>query len=415
MVLLFVVLASLSVALGVRAADICDEVSFAPAQYFATGGSPLNVVVADFDGNGTQDFAVNNAFDVAVHFGDGHGGFSTPERVTIGGYHEGLATGDFNGDAKPDLAVTNFDDESVSILLNDGSGGFGAPSVFPTGGTAGRVAIGDFNNDNKPDLAVVTDRLTDLPAVTILLGNGSGQFGPPNSYSVPLGPVALTVADFNGDGNLDVALSTYDSRQVEVLLGDGQGHLTEGAGYSLDGDSFAIISGDFNGDGNIDVAVAVGNIYPNNHVAIFLGDGSGAFTLAQKVYVADATGLATGDFNGDGKLDLAAATSAFSAVSVALGDGSGQFGTPQDVLLERPREDVFDVAAGDFDSDGKPDLVTADYATLEEFPVGNAGVLLNLPSIKCVAAESNSSRTRADTGRFRVTHNDCTVESLLLH
>jgi hypothetical protein len=383
LLLLFVFLASLSVALAVRGADICDEVSFTPAQYFATGGSPQNVVVADFDGNGTQDFAVNNSFDVAVHFGDGHGGFSAPEKVTMRSFHQWLATGDFNGDGKPDLAVTNFFDETVSILLNDGTGGFGAPSVFPTGGTAGHVATGDFNNDNKLDLAILTDE----SGVTILLGNGSGQFGPPQSYAVPLGPVALTVADFNGDGNLDVAVSTYPSMTVKVLLGDGQGHLTGGAGYSLDGDSFAIISGDFNGDGNIDLSVGVINIYPNNHVAIFLGDGSGAFTLAQKIYVFDVTNLATGDFNGDGKLDLAAATYSLSAVSVALGDGSGHFGTPQDVLLERPRVAVLDVAAGDFNSDGKPDLVTADYATLEEFPKGNAGVLLNLPSLKCVAAD----------------------------
>jgi hypothetical protein len=385
--------------------DVCDKVHFAPPQYLPTGGAPLNVVVADFDSDGTQDFAVNNDTDVIVYFSDRSGGFTAPETVPLGGYHQGIATGDFNGDGNPDLAVTNYYEQSVSILLNDGSGGFSAPSVFSTGAIADQVAVGDFNNDNKVDLAILTGGST----VTILLGNGSGRFGRPSSYLVPKGPVDLTVADFNNDGALDVAVSTYDSMKVKVLLGDGEGHLTGGPAYSLDGNSFAIESGDFNGDGNIDLAVGVNNIYPNNHVAIFIGDGSGAFTLTDKVHVPDVTGLAAADFNGDGNLDIAAATYSFSAVSVALGDGTGQFDVARDVLVAHPRHYVFNVATGDFNNDGNPDLVAADY-------VGNdAAVLLNIPRVNIEAPDPSASEPGSDTGRFRVTRTGCTTEPLLVH
>jgi hypothetical protein len=388
-------------------ADGCEELSFTPPQYFPTGGSSLNVVVADFNGDGAQDFAVNNDTNVVVYFGDGRGGFGAAETLSLGGYHQGIATGDFNGDGKPDLAVTNYYEQSVSILLNDGSGGFSAPVNFSTGAIADKVAIGDFNNDDKLDLAI----LTGGNPVTILLGNGAGRFGGPSSYPAPKGPIDLTLADFNNDGALDVAISTYASMKVKILLGDGQGHLTGGNAYSLDGNSFAIESGDFNDDGNVDLAVSVSNIYPNDHVAIFIGDGSGAFTLAQKVYVPDATGLTTGDFNGDGKLDFAAATYGFSVVSVALGDGSGHFGAAQDVLVAHPRQSVFDVATGDFNGDGKADLVTADYGSRSR----GAAVLLNLPSVKIVAADATASEPGTDTGKFRVTRTGCTDEPLLVY
>jgi hypothetical protein len=386
-------------------AEVCDKVNFAPPQYLPTGGFPLNVVVADFDGDGAQDFAVNNDTDVIVYFSDRRGGFTTPETVSLGVYHQGLATGDFNADGKPDLAVTNLYEQSVSVLLNDGSGGFSAPSFFPTGANAAEVAVGDFNNNNKLDLAIITGGST----VTILLGHGDGQFGPPSSYPAPRGPTDLTVADFNNDGALDVAVSTYDSMKVKILLGDGQGHLTGGAAYSLDGNSFAIASGDFNGDGNVDLAAGVDNIYPNNHVAVFVGDGSGAFTLSQKVYVAGVTGLTTADFNGDGNLDIAAATYGFSVVSVALGDGSGQFGILRDLLLAHPRQYVYKIATADFNGDDHPDIVTADYEP------GVAAVLLNVPRINIEASDPSASEPGIDTGKFRVTRTGCTDQPLLVH
>ena len=117
---------------------------------------------------------------------------------------------------------------------------------------------------------------------------------------------------------------------------DGKGHPAGGNSYDLGGNSFAIVAGDFNGDGVPDLAAGVNNIYPNNHVAIFIGDGSGAFTSAPNVYVPDVTGLAAADFNGERKLDLAIATYGFSAVDVAVSDGNGRLDTPRELLWRIP-------------------------------------------------------------------------------
>jgi hypothetical protein len=173
-----------------------------------------------------------------------------------------VAVGDFNGDGKPDLAVANWNSNSVSVLLGNGDGSFQAAQDFGAGISPESVAVGDFNGDGKPDLAVAN---FGSATVSVLLGNGDGSFRPAQDFVVGRGAYSVAVGDFNGDGKPDLAVANFWSTNVSVLLGNGDGSFQAAQNFGTGGyGSFpaSVAVGDFNGDGKPDLAVA--NYYSNN-------------------------------------------------------------------------------------------------------------------------------------------------------
>ena len=168
------------------------------------------------------------SFAAATNFGGGNGPYA-------------MAVGDFNGDGKQDLAVTNVSSNSVSILLGDGSGNFGAPVNFGVGDDPVSVAVGDFNGDGKQDLATANIGSNN---VSILLGDGTGNFNPAVNFAVGSYPYSVAVGDFNGDGEPDLAAANNGSNDVSILLGDGTGNFSAatsfGAGMALSQSQWAI-------------------------------------------------------------------------------------------------------------------------------------------------------------------------------
>jgi hypothetical protein len=169
-----------------------------------------------------------------------------------------VAVGDFNGDGHPDIAVTSPDDNSVSVLLGTGKGGFGAQSTFGVGDNPQSVVVGDFNGDGNLDLAVANEGDN---TIGLLLGTGTGSFGAQTTFPAWDVPIALAVGDFNGDGQLDVAvtLSGGFNNVVNVLLGTGKGSFqsqTSPPIWIVGSFPAGLASGDFNGDGKSDLAVA---------------------------------------------------------------------------------------------------------------------------------------------------------------
>src|SRR5439155_1645054 len=164
----------------------------------------------------TVNFWSKNA---SVLLGNGLGSFASATNFTVGGggYPDSIAVGDFNGDGKLDLAVSNFVSNNVSIFLGNGAGGFSAATNFAVGAGPASVAVGDFNGDGKPDLAV--SNLTSNN-VSICLGNGAGGFSAARNFGVGAGPESVAVGDFNGDGKLDLAVANYLSSNVSILLGN---------------------------------------------------------------------------------------------------------------------------------------------------------------------------------------------------
>jgi hypothetical protein len=356
------------------AATSTKYIAFTLASSPAVGSGPDSAAVGDFNGDGKLDLAVSNycgsdatcqSGTVSILLGDGTGNFTLASSPAVGSVPWSVAVGDFNGDGKLDLAVGSKD--GASVLLGDGTGNFTLAWSLATGDYLPSVVVGDFNRDGKLDLAV-----GDL----VLLGDGTGSFTPVSSLPAA-GPMA--VGDFNGDGNLDLAVASGNA--VFILLGDGTGNFALVSSQAVGIEPYSVAVGDFNGDGKPDLAVANNcgsdpTCQSAGTLSILLGDGTGNFTLATSPTVGDGPrSVAVGDFNGDGKLDLAVANNGSFSASVLLGDGSGNF-----TLASSPGADESpqSVAVGDFNGDGKPDLAVADFSS------GTVSVLLQVPAAPAV-------------------------------
>ena len=326
-----------------------------PAANVATVNTGFVTVITPGPGGGTSNTVF---FTVADERGSAVA-FSLASSPHVGSYTESVAVGDFNRDGKLDLAVVDECGTAgycgfpgrVSILLGDGIGNFTLTSSWGAGYRADSVAVGDFNGDGNLDLAVANDcnggpYSCYMPGnVSILLGDGTGNFtGAAGGVGAAgNGSPSVAVGDFNRDGNLDLAVADEGDSLVVIDLGDGTGgfpnFLFPGVGSSPE----SVAVGDFNGDGKLDLAVT-----GSSTTAILLGDGTGNFTAAPPVAVGGYA-VATGDFNGDGNLDLAVTGS--STTAILLGDGTGNF-----TLASSLTVGGWSVATGDFNGDGDLDL-----------------------------------------------------------
>ncbi len=279
---------------------------------FRAAGAPIGasgaaaaIASADFNGDGVADLAVGSSNVLRILLGDGAGSFNPApgSPVAIGGEPVGITAADLNGDGKTDLVMPVFDNaDRIAILLGDGAGRFaqaaGSPLLVGRGDFVAVVAR-DFNGDAKPDLAIANNGANEI---FLRLGDGAGGFGPASSVLVVRGPGPLAAADVNGDGKAD--LLAVVAKGTVVLLGNGAGGFrTAGAPLAAGGNDITVA--DFSGDGKLDFATADGEA---NRIAVLLGDGAGGFVpVALSPFAAYATRhVAPGDFNGDGKADILA-------------------------------------------------------------------------------------------------------------
>jgi hypothetical protein len=329
----------------------------APLTY-SVGPSPSSMVAADFNGDGKLDLAVSDQANQTVYIllGNGDGTFQPPltaatglsttstPAIVDGGYvpaDGGLDGGagpipivaaDFNGDGKLDLAVgSDTMSGGVVILLGNGDGTFRPYVSYGTSTCATYMAVGDFNQDEKLDL-VYADCVTPGTGLWFLQGNGDGTFQPPASISgtSSLGTITMLVtADLNGDGRLDLvageavvgeALAQFQPEQQAgpcgawVWLGNGDGTFQSPVEYANDADyyTFGLAIGDFNASGVLDAVLANANLIPDytgyGALSILLGNGNGTFQNGINFQVPSLASVVGGDFNGDGKMDVAVAT-----------------------------------------------------------------------------------------------------------
>jgi hypothetical protein len=296
-----------------------------------------------------------------------------------GGTHpNGVVVADFNGDGKLDIAVSNFEQNSVAVFLNRGSGIFAPRTIAPiittvqldssSGLNVGGLAVGDFNEDGKPDLVVPT--IAGSQVSIVLLGNGDGTFRQqppiPNSF----GFLRAKVADLNGDGHQDLVFAMNGS--LGISLGNGDGEFQAMTGLpSPSGLYLGLAVVDFNGDGKLDiVATDFGSPFGGLGTLLFYaGNGDGTFADATAVTLEISSfpgSLASGDFNGDGKQDLLIGFP--SSAFVVFGNGDGTFNQSFDSIKfvyfgnsSTFTTNAVTVLAADLEHNGKVDAVTSDF------------------------------------------------------
>ena len=355
-----------------------------------SAGPANTVAIGDFNGDGRPDFVVTNYLDpnsgsylgqLTVLLGKGDGTFAAtdtdPITLTPGDF--AVAVGDFNGDGHLDLAVTNQFDGTVTALLGDGSGNFTALTPITVGSSPEALAVGDFNGDGNLDVA--TSNFGD-GTISVLFGDGAGGFSTPQTVAVGQQPGQLAVANFNGDKSSsghdiqDIAVKSSTDNVVRILFGaadagendnfanDNAAPLELAVGDNTQDPVFypeGIVAADFNGDGLVDLATTNSR---TNDVSVFINQGNGQFAAEQRFAIGDAQNPATqpdsivvGDFNRDGRLDLATSNADSNNVSILLGDGTGKFALPD-------RFGSANVAKApllvDLNGDGTPDSVTMD-------------------------------------------------------
>lgn len=283
-----------------------------------------------------------------------------------------IAVADVNHDGKPDIVVANTEDATITVLLGDGKGHFSsAPgSPFACGKNPSDIVVADMNGDGTPDLVVAN---TQTPYITILLGNGRGEFRPsahsPFATSSKPHPHGVAVGDFVGNGKPAVITDSWGNRKVLLIPSDGRGNLLlPGKFFDADLHSDAgVLAADFNRDGHLDIVTTT---LGENSVGLLLGDGKGGFTRAPgSPFPAAAASWAftVGDINGDGNPDVVVipydrdlTDPSQLGVTVLLGDGKGR--------LNKMRGSPFSlgnckgparIATGDVNGDGITDIAVA--------------------------------------------------------
>jgi len=313
-----------------------EEEPFSTKTNYNTGldNRPMDLAAADFNKDGIIDLAIIHygvrglGTTLAVHLNQGEQEFSEGVFYTVGQGPAGIVASDLDGDGDVDLATANYtsgnETGTISVLLNNGDGVFAEHVTYDTIGNPASVMAADLDNDEDMDLVVVGGNDTLTGSATILLGNGDGTFSQGTAIEAGFEYTELAVADINKDGNIDLAAVRYDSGKgtdAYLLLGAGDGTfslsdeiLTTGAG------PITVALADFEGDGKLDIITAnLDTSLSWNTLSILRGKKDGRFYVSRAVVVdPGVVDVAVGDFNGDGKLDLASLSISEKTISVMM-------------------------------------------------------------------------------------------------
>jgi hypothetical protein len=326
--------------------------------------SATPIAAADFNGDGKPDLVFSSGTSLFVLLGNGDGTFQTAISTNIGTSLSPFVVADVNGDGKAD--VLGIGASGLFVFFGKGNGTFAPGISYGLVSNQGVpvIAVADFNGDGHLDVALAAFGGSSAGLVSVYIGNGNGTFQPAITSTGVISPIGLATGDFNGDGKLDLALSDSSTGETFILLGNGNGTLQSfGAPLPAYG---PLATADVNGDHILDLVVG-----SPDFVEIFLGKGDGTFNLKDTYFdgaffVQNQADVVVADFNGDGKPDVA------TAGLVLLGNGDGSFQGDSGVPIPASQSGFSGGASGDFNHDG-----VADVALLSSNNASNLYILLN--------------------------------------
>jgi hypothetical protein len=357
-------------------AATCSPTIFIEAVAYPAGAPARAVVVADFNGDTNPDVAAaaTSPRSVSILLNDGSGGLESPLLVSLPEDPVAIAAADLRSNGTTDLAVATY--SGVFILLGHGDGTFDSPVLYPSDTfNISSIAVGQFDANSSPD--IVLGSYYSSNEISLLPGLGDGTFGEPvlTASSPPV--VSMTSGDYDGDGSLDLVVSSGNSGFLFVYPGFGDGTFGAPSAFIAGSALYGVTTGDFDADGNLDLAVGSGD-----SASVLLGNGSGGFEAAL-LYAAGITAgsLAVADLDQDGILDIVVGESSLffeggNEVSVLHGRGDGTFDPGAPYLSGG----ASGIATGDLNGDSLPDVVTAG---------GSVFVLLGTPDGSLLAVPNS--------------------------
>ncbi|CAF1515382.1 unnamed protein product, partial [Adineta ricciae] len=341
--------------LGTRSSKSTCNRPFEASKKYSVGSNPSYVALGHFRNDREIDIAVTNreVNSVTVLFGDGHGTFKYPWLYDVGRGPLSVLSYDFNSDKNMDLVITNQYSNTIGIMLGNGDGYFRPMQNYDVGQHPTYTIAADFNNDTTLDLAVVNSGDNN---VNVLLGNADGTFRRSSNYTVGLSPTSIVSADFNGDAYFDLAVTNSNDDSISVLLGNGNGSFRDQLKYSVSSGPYSIVAADFDNDHRIDLAVANQG---DDTVSVLLGIGDGAFHSPRNYSVGRMPqSIIAVDIDNDRKVDLAVVSYADATLSILRGNGDGTFETRKAYTVGKF---PYCVIAADFNKDKIMDFAAALY------------------------------------------------------
>ncbi|CAF1402668.1 unnamed protein product, partial [Rotaria sordida] len=315
----------------------------------------LDIVIASYDTNDVNVFlgSFNSTFSDQVQYSTGD--YSQPSSVVID---------DFNNDDKLDIAVANTNGSNLGIFIGYGDGKFSTQMTYPTGSNSNprSITVGDFNGDGQLDIAIVNERDRNIG---VFLQYRNGTFMPQETYldTSYYVPFSIISCDFDNDDRLDIAVAYRYINEITVLFGHGDGNFSHGMIFTMYSQyqPFSITVGDFNNDDRFDIAVANELYWYNNNVGVFLNYGNRTFSdqiSNPTEFGSYPRAVTVGDFNNDGKLDIAVANFQKPTIGIFIGNGDGNFSSPVIYAIAGEASPI-SLTACDFNNDSKLDIVVA--------------------------------------------------------
>ena len=314
------------------------------------------VAVADLNQDEHADLALaNDDGTISILLGAGDGSFrSTPDVIVGRGPLSSILAADFNRDGKVDLAVTLAGEKQLSVLFSKGGGGFDSSASYRVGSNPVSIALGDVDEDGIPDLLVTNQGSNSF---SVLRGNADGTFASALDYVAGKGPLAAVVGDFYGSGHLDLAIINYASQTISLPLGNGDGTFRAARAYSVELQPKAVAAGNLTGGKNSDLVVTnfCGSdaACKSGTVSVMAASEDGYRLASTYSLGAGPVAVALIDADGDKNLDIVALNRNDKTISILLGLGGGSF---QQQFTLPLAESPISFATGDFNHDGKTDL-----------------------------------------------------------